>query len=223
MQVRFGEFSLDTESRQLLKGSAERHLSPKAFDLLLLLLESRPRELSKGELHERLWPATFVSDATVTSLVAEVRAALDEKAQSGRFVRTVHRFGYAFKGAASELTPRGRLPDRRARCWIIWEWGQVALTDGDHLLGRDADVAVWLESPTVSRHHARICIRGEDATIEDLESKNGTYMRGERLVTPAPLADGDEVRIGSVKVRFRRLAPGASTETQRSDGTASST
>jgi DNA-binding winged helix-turn-helix (wHTH) protein len=216
MQVRFGEFSLDTESRQLLKDGAERHLSPKAFDLLLLLLESRPRALSKGELHERLWPATFVSDATVTSLVAEVRAALGENAQSGRFVRTVHRFGYAFKGTVTELTPRGRLPDDRGRCWIIWEWGQVALTDGDHLLGRDADVAVWLESPTVSRHHARIRIRGGDAMIEDLESKNGTYLGGERLVTPATLTDGDEVRIGSVTVRFRRLAPGASTETQRS-------
>lgn len=216
MQVRFGEFSLDTESRQLLKDGAERHLSPKAFDLLLLLLESRPRALSKGELHERLWPDTFVSDATVTSLVAELRAALGEKAQSGRFVRTVHRFGYAFKGTVSELTPHGRLPDGRDRCWIIWEWGQVALTDGDHLLGRDADVAVWLESPTVSRHHARIRISGGDATIEDLESKNGTYLGGERLVTPATLTDGDEVRIGSVTVRFRRLAPGASTETQRS-------
>ena len=92
MQVRVSELSLDTESRQLLKDGAGRHLSPKAFDLLLLLLESRPKALSKGELHDRLWPATFVSDATVTSLVAEVRAALGEKAQSGRFVGA-HRFG----------------------------------------------------------------------------------------------------------------------------------
>ena len=112
MQVGFGEFSLDTESRQLRRDNAERHLSPKAFELLRLLLEHRPRALSKAELHDRLWPSTFVSDATVTSLVAEVRAALGENARQGRFVRTVHRFGYAFKGTATELTPRVQIAGR---------------------------------------------------------------------------------------------------------------
>jgi DNA-binding winged helix-turn-helix (wHTH) protein len=213
MQMRFGEFSLDTESRQLRKGNAERHLSPKAFELLRLLVENRPRALSKAELHERLWPSTFVSDATVTSLIADVRAALGEKAGRGRFVRTVHRFGYAFKGTLIELTPR--VQDERARCWIIWEWGQVALRDGDHLLGRDRDVTVWLESPTVSRHHARIRVRGADATIEDLGSKNGTYLGTARLTKPSPVADGDEIRLGSVQVRFRLRDTTGSTETLR--------
>src|SRR5688572_19395768 len=142
MQVSFGGFIVDTDRRQLLKGNDERHLSPKAFDFLLLLLENRPRALSKAELHERLWPSTFVSDATLTSLVAEVRAALGERAGHGRFVRTVHRFGYAFEGSATELAPSRPSRADRTRCWIIWEWGQVALTDGEHLLGRDGDVAV---------------------------------------------------------------------------------
>jgi DNA-binding winged helix-turn-helix (wHTH) protein len=214
MQMRFGDFSLDTESRQLRKGNGEQHLSPKAFDLLRLLIENRPRALSKAELHERLWPSTFVSDATVTSLVAEVRAALGEKAGHRRFVRTVHRFGYAFNGTLTETTPR--VHDERARCWIIWEWGQVALRDGDHLLGRDGDVAVWLESPTVSRHHARIRVLGAAATIEDLGSKNGTYLGGARLAMQSPLTDGDEIRLGSITVRFRRVGTSGSTETQRS-------
>ena len=214
MQVRFGEFTLDTESRQLRQGDAERHLSPKAFELLRLLIENRPRALSKAELHERLWPSTFVSEATLSSLVAEVRDALGEKARRGRFVRTVHRFGYAFKGTATELTPRAQSAD--VRCWIVWDWGQVALRDGEHLLGRDADVAVWLESPTVSRHHARIRITGPDATIEDLGSKNGTFLRGDRLAVLSPLTDGDEIRLGSVLVKFRRLGTGPSTETQHS-------
>jgi DNA-binding winged helix-turn-helix (wHTH) protein len=214
MQIRFGEFSLDTETRQLRRGNAERHLSPKAFELLRLLIENRPRALSKAELHERLWPSTFVSDATVTSLVAEARAALGGKAGRGCFVRTVHRFGYAFNGTVTELTPR--VQDERARCWILWEWGQVALGDGDHLLGRDGDVAVWLESPTVSRHHARIRVLGADATIEDLGSKNGTYLGGEGLTKPSPLADGDDIRLGSVQVRFRLRDTTGSTETLRS-------
>ena len=214
MQVRFGEFTLDTESRLLRRDDAERHLSPKAFDLLQLLLTNRPRALSKPELHERLWPSTFVSDATLTSLVAEVRAALGETAGHGRFVRTVHRFGYAFEGVATEVTPSGESTVNRARCWIIWEWGQVPLTDGEHLIGRDGDVTVWLESPSVSRHHARIRVSGTAAAIEDLGSKNGTYMRGERLAAPSPLIDGDEIRLGSVVVKFRSADASGITETQ---------
>jgi DNA-binding winged helix-turn-helix (wHTH) protein len=216
MSVRFGEFTLDTESRQLRQGDVGRHLSPKGFDLLRLLIENRPRALSKAELHERLWPSTFVSEATLTSLIAEIRTALGETAASGHFVRTVHRFGYAFGGTATELALPVESPGTRARCWIMWEWGQVALAEGEHLLGRDGDVAVWLESPTISRHHARICVAGTEATIEDLGSKNGTYLRGERLVTPLPLTDGDEIRVGSVLVKFRRQGAGGSTDTQRS-------
>jgi DNA-binding winged helix-turn-helix (wHTH) protein len=213
MQLRFGEFTFDSESRQLRLGNAERHLSPKGFDLLHLLVLSRPRALSKAELHERLWPATFISDATLTSLVAEVRAALGETAGQGRLLRTVHRFGYAFQGAATEVAPHGASPVDRARCWIISEWGQVALADGAHLLGRNGDVAVWLESPSVSRHHARIRVDGTTATVEDLGSKNGTYVRGERLTTLSPLRDGDEIRLGSVLVKCRLITTSEVTKT----------
>jgi DNA-binding winged helix-turn-helix (wHTH) protein len=212
MRLQFGDFLFDTDSRELRDGSTEKHLSPKAFALLRFLIERRPQAVSKTELHEHLWPATFVSDATVTSLVAEVRAALGETRRGG-FVRTVHGYGYAFNGTVTAVAGPTRSLQTERRCWIVWEWGQLALTDGDHVLGRDDDVAVWLESPTVSRHHARIRIVGSDATIEDLGSKNGTYLRGKRLVTTAHLEDGDEVHIGSVKLRFRRVAPGTSTET----------
>jgi DNA-binding winged helix-turn-helix (wHTH) protein len=211
MQVRFGDFTIDMESRQLRRGDLERHLSPKAFEFLCLLLANRPRALSKAELHQRLWPTTFVSDATLNSVVAEVRAALGESAKTQGFVRTLHRFGYAFAGTASESGAPAPSADERLRCWIIWEWGRVGLKDGDHLLGRDGDVAVWLESPTVSRHHARIRVSGLDATLEDLGSRNGTVLRGERLTAPVPLADGDEITVGSVLVRFRRAERGVST------------
>jgi len=214
MQVRFGEFTVDTASRQLRRADAEQHLSPKAFDFLCLVLVNRPRVLSKAELHERLWPSTFVSDAALTTLVAEVRTALGETAGEARFVRTVHRYGYAFKAPATEIADVGSPNNDRARCWILWQWGRVPLKDGDHLLGRDGDVAVWLESQTVSRHHALIRVSGPDATVEDLGSKNGTFLRGERLSAPAPLADGDEISVGSVLIRFRRIESGIQTATQ---------
>lgn len=214
MQVRFGEFILDTERRQLLRSGAEQHLSPKALELLRLLVEHRPRALSKAELHERLWPSVFVSEATLSSLVAEVRSALGENAQTGGFVRTAHRFGYAFEGDAADVSPQAIKPVDRVRCWIIWDFGQVALVDGEHLIGRDSDVTVWLESPTISRHHAKIRVSAEHVTIEDLASKNGTYLRSDRVLAPAPLADGDEIRLGSVLVKFRVAGAVGSTVTK---------
>ena len=215
MRVRFEDFTLDTDSRRLRQGDAERHLSPKAFELLRLLIEYRPRALSKAELHERLWPATFVSEATLSSLVAEVRDALGETARDGHFVRTVHRFGYAFEGPAIEEGLSPPSAGQHVRCWIVWESGQVALRDGEHLLGRDGDVAVWLESPTVSRHHARIRVSADQTTIEDLGSKNGTYLRGAPVASPSMLNDGDEIRLGSVQLTFHCVGTGAMTETQQ--------
>ncbi len=214
MRARFGDFTLDSDSRQLWDGNSERHLSPKAFQFLRLLVEHRPRALSKAELHERLWPSTFVSDATLTSLVAEVRSALGEKAGRERFVRTVHRFGYAFKGTTTDLTVRPASLDARPRAWVIWRWGHIGLTEGEHLLGRDVDVAVWLESPSVSRHHAVIRISEVEATVQDLGSKNGTYVGGKRVAGPTRLADGDEIRLGTLTVQFRKPQPGVSTVTR---------
>jgi DNA-binding winged helix-turn-helix (wHTH) protein len=213
MQVRFDEFTLDTDTRQLRQGDAERHLSPKAFDLLRILVEHRPRVLSKAELHEQLWPATFVSEATLASVVSEVRDALGDTGREGRYVRTVHRFGYAFSATATEQARDGHLRDTApVRCWILWESGQVGLREGEHILGRDSGVSVWLDSPTVSRHHARIVVTPEGATIEDLGSTNGTQLRGEPLATLSALNDGDTIRLGSVVVRYRRIT---SDETER--------
>src|SRR5262245_54845952 len=182
MRIRFGEFLLDLDGRQLFRENEPVHLWPKAFDLLKLLVESRPRALSKTELFERLWPETFVSEATLASLVAELRRTLGDTAHDSRFVRTVQAFGYAFSGEAIELAQRtGPTAPLDVGYWVVWEAGQAALSLGENILGRDRDVAVWLDSPTVSRHHARILISGDQVMLEDLASKNGTYMRGERI------------------------------------------
>jgi DNA-binding winged helix-turn-helix (wHTH) protein len=57
---RFGDFTLDDATRQLLSGETEIHLSPKAFELLAALIGDRSRAVSKAELMQRLWPSTFV-------------------------------------------------------------------------------------------------------------------------------------------------------------------
>jgi DNA-binding winged helix-turn-helix (wHTH) protein len=213
-RVSFGPFTLDAETRQLLRSSDLQpvHLSPKAYELLCALVDTRPRAVAKSELHERLWPSTFVSEATLASLVAELREALGEGSRDVRFIRTVHGFGYAFAGEARDV---GSPVVESARHWILCNGRESLLAEGEHLIGRDSDVAITLSSPSVSRRHARLVVAGDVTTVEDLGSKNGTYLRGQAVTSPTPLADGDRIRIGAFELTFRTVTGAGSTETWR--------
>src|SRR6266850_4896137 len=115
MKIRFGDYTLDTDSRQLWRSGSTIHLSPKAFDLLKLLVERRPGAISKSELHERIWPGTFVSDDSLSRLIVEVREATGDDARRPRFVRTLHGFGYAFSADAEMISDRDESDSAAAR------------------------------------------------------------------------------------------------------------
>lgn len=194
--------TLDTDTRQLLGRTGEAHLSPKAFDLLTLLIENRPRAMSKVELQERLWPDTFVVETNVANLIAEIREALNDDAKTPRFVRTVHRFGYAFAGDVADAAPP--VEHRRdGRCCLVWDDRPLALANGENIVGRESDADIWLEAVTVSRRHARIVVSGSEVVIEDLGSTNGTFVGGERLTSPRRLVDGERIELGTLSVTFR--------------------
>jgi DNA-binding winged helix-turn-helix (wHTH) protein len=203
VRLSFADLTLDVGTRQLLRGDEELRLSPKAFELLTLLVADRPRAMSKNELIERLWPDTYVAEANLPSLIAEIREVTRDSAEEPRFIRTIRRFGYAFCGTVTE-----EVSDRAARAaplgsWLMCEGRQIRLGEGENIIGREPDAAVWLDLFAVSRRHARIVIAGDRAIVEDLGSKNGTHVRGERINGPVDLADGDEIRIGSVVLSFR--------------------
>lgn len=208
---RFDRFTLEPGTRRLLDGGAEVHLSPKAFDLLLCLVEHHDRAVARAELQERLWPSTFVLDTNLASLVAEIRRALGDDADEPRFVRTVHRFGYWFVGALEGGASRPATPP--ARVWLLWETRQIALGEGEHVLGRSPDVEVWIDAAGVSRHHARLVIDAEGASVEDLGSKNGSFLRGTQLSGRQPVGDGDQIRLGSVVLTIRIPPAPGTTET----------
>jgi DNA-binding winged helix-turn-helix (wHTH) protein len=227
VQFRLGSFTLDVETRQLLRDSEAIHLSPKAFELLKMLVDARPRAIGKVELHERLWPGTFVADANLAMLVAEIRKALQDDAHAPQFVRTLHGFGYAFSGAAVEVTRRqsrepaarkGLTGTRSAKAaavshWLIWRKRKFALAEGDSLAGRSPEASVWLDVPGVSREHARFTIARGLATLEDLGSRNGTFRGGERITGPVALRDRDRIQLGPVLMTFRVWQPGAGSKT----------
>ena len=209
--VRFGHFVLDRGTRQLWREGDLRHLGPKAFELLELLLGHRPNVVTKERIRDRLWPETFVSEWALASVVAEVRSALDEDPKKPRFVRTVHRVGYAFCGEAEESGPARAVAATAYR--LVLEGREVDLHAGENLLGRVAEGIAWIDSSSVSRRHARIVIEDGTPVLEDLGSKNGTYLRGERISAPTRLADGDVFRLGRVHVTLRALRDGDTTGT----------
>ncbi|HEY1252665.1 MAG TPA: FHA domain-containing protein [Thermoanaerobaculia bacterium] len=218
MRIRFGECLLDSETRQLSVRSEVVHIQPKAFQLLELLLENRPRAVSKSQIHERLWPGTFVSDATLTSLLVELRGAIGDQARDPLFVRTVHGFGYAFCGEAREEqgdlrsgTVRGSV--RKWSCWILHGDKRTELPSGETLIGRDPGVGLFVDHASVSRRHARIVVTDGSAAIEDLGSKNGTRVDDRKVEASIPLADGARILVGHVALTYRAFALPYSTET----------
>ena len=205
--LRFGDFVFDEGSRQLLRGGEVVALSPKAFELLRHLIRQRPRAVSKQQLHALIWPDTNVTEASLASAASDLRAALHDRRRRPQFIRTVHGFGYAFCGEA-EPVGGGPAPETPAggRVYrLIWKRREIDLAEGENILGRDRDAVVWLDSPTVSRRHARIVVSGDQAMLEDLGSRNGTWIRGRKITGPVRLSDLDEVKLGSVVTVFRIL------------------
>jgi DNA-binding winged helix-turn-helix (wHTH) protein len=208
MRVRFGDFVLDRATRQLLKNGEVRPLEPKAYELLDLLIRRRPAAVSKQEIRDALWPDTFISESHLSSLAARVRRALDAGAEGPEFLRTLHGFGYAFEADAAEEEPKRR--PQRAVAQIEWDRGVLPLTEGENVIGRGEEVEVRIDVEGVSRRHARIVADGGRFTLEDLGSKNGTYLREQRLEGPAVLEHGDGFRLGRTKLVFsvpRRRGP----------------
>jgi DNA-binding winged helix-turn-helix (wHTH) protein len=214
VRVAFGDCILDSETRELFRQDRPAHLSPKAFRLLELLLEGRPKAFSKEEIHEKIWPDAFVSEATLASLIAEIREAIGEDAKDARYIRTVHGFGYSFAGEAGDV-PRERRETRAPSSWrLIWDDRVIPVPEGETILGRDALAGIRIPSESVSRRHARIVIARNAARIEDLGSKNGTSVRGKRIASPTTLQDGDSIRIGSVTLTFGAISEDKSTMTE---------
>ena len=212
VSYRFDRFIVDCDTRQLLRDGGELHLSPKAFDLLVFLLAKRPRAISKSEMLEHLWPSTFVEETNLASLVAEIRRALGDSATRPVFLRTVYRFGYRFVGDVLESNASSLALSAGPRPYLVFERHHTMLLEGSNVIGRGPDAAIQCDVTGVSRHHARIVLANGTATLEDLDSKNGTFLNTKR-VSSAPLSDGDEIRLGKATLVFRVAAAPGATET----------
>ena len=212
MPQAFRDLLFDAAARRVSRAGSELKITRKAFDLLALLIEHRPNAVSKEDIHTRLWPETYVAEITLHSLVSEIRRAIGDDANEPQFIRTVHGFGYAFIAEPQVAASPGSAP-RRVRGWLIRDNERLQIFDGENLFGRGDAEVVELSSTTVSRRHARISFDGEP-WIEDLGSKNGTFVGDRQITSRVRLSDGDRVRFGSFLLTFRLAKPADPTATQ---------
>ena len=203
MRLRFGELTFDPGRREVYRGPEPLRLSPKAFQLLALLVGRRPDAVGKQDLLDALWPDAVVTEGSLAALVKDLRRALGETAQEPSVVRTVFGFGYAFDAPVVEVSD----VTSRHRHVLLWGRQETALGEGANVVGRVPEAAVWVAHRSVSREHARVVVRGETAEIEDLASKNGTFRGSQRVTGRVALSNGDEVRLGEVRLLY--FGPGA--------------
>jgi DNA-binding winged helix-turn-helix (wHTH) protein len=202
MPLRFGAFTFDAPRRELCRDGQPLQLSPKAFLLLEMLTDARPNPVAHETLYQRLWPDVVVEPGNLHGLVSEIRSALDDRDHA--IVRTVHRVGYAFAGAAAA--------EETARFSILLGDDEIPLRSGENGIGRDPRDTIVIHSPEVSRHHARLIVTGTTVMLEDLGSKNGTYIGSRPVTAPEEVAPGDEILIGTSRLRLVQvdaLAPTA--------------
>jgi len=202
MRIRFGDFILDSSARQLERGDEQIHLTGKAFQLLVLLAAERPKIISKKEIYDTLWPDVYVQEANIKNLIAELRSAVGDDV-----IRTERGAGYAF---APEATEEVGLSGSRFS--VVINGVAFALREGRNIIGRESDADIRLALPAVSRRHAAVVIDGEDAMVQDLGSRNGTFLNGEKLEAARPLRSGDEIRMAQTAIRFQ-IAPGSARPT----------
>ena len=211
--ARFGVFDLDPRTGELRKRGIRVHLQEHPFQVLAMLVERAGDLVTRNELKQRLWSdRVFVDfEQGLNNAVAKIRMVLGDSAESPRFVETLERRGYRFiagvewvswpEGALGRPGPPSRLTATVVR--LVTDGKTVTVTDGTHAIGRDPDAALWIDSALISRQHARLVVRDGHVTLEDLGSRNGTFVNGERLTAACALKDGDEVRLGSVAVSVR--------------------
>jgi len=211
--MRFGPFEFHAAARRLACGGKDVHLTPKAFDLLAMLIDAAPGVVPKDQIHTNLWPSQVVSDATLIGLVKEIRRAFRLEAPDMQVIRTVHRVGYAFDAA---IEPAGG-GDRVAGLLFIGTL-RAELMERVNLIGRNPDCEIWIDNATVSREHARIVIESGRVTIEDLGSKNGTRVNGELVLGILALNDGDDVEFGEVGAVYRNARSFRPTRTPATRG-----
>ncbi len=213
---RLGAWLVEPSLDRISRDGRELRLRPRAMEVLVQLAVAAGKLASKQDLIDAVWQTEFVSDHALTQVIAELRTALGDDARNPTFIENIPRRGYRLVATVTAVAA-SVAPAREASLpfKLEGEDGDHRLVQGSNVIGRTNDADICIDRTEVSRAHARIVVQGTTATIEDLGSKNGTYLNGERLQQPALLSGGDEIWIGRSVARLRFLVEGEPTMTEQ--------
>ena len=205
---RFGPFRLLPHTRRLERDGSPIALTPKAFDLLLALVMHRERALSKDEILSLVWPGSIVEEANLAQQVLLLRRALGDASEG---VATIPRFGYRFTIEVEEEPAGGRHSFATSPHCLVWDGREYPLREGVTVIGRADDADLQIPLPSLSRHHARLLVRGFEATLEHLGSRHGSWRGTLAVKAPTRLASGDEIRLGTASLVYCFVMPDGTT------------
>ncbi len=210
-RFRFGDFELDVAAFSLRRGRTPVRLEKIPMEVLVLLLEHAGTLVGRDSIHATLWGSdVFLDrDAAINTAMRKIRKALGDDADRPRFVETVVGKGYRFAGPIVLETADTERPV--ANCRLIRGKHIFALQNGENLIGRDPDVHVFLDHPSVSRRHGRLSLTPDRAILEDLNSRNGTSVDGRNITQPTDLHDGTVIGVGPITLTFVSLSAVPST------------
>ena len=211
---RLDEWMVEPSANTVSRGAERVRVPPRVMEVLLCLVAGHGRVVSQRELIDSVWQEQFVSVAALTRCIAILRKILGDEAAQPRYVENIPRRGYRLVIRPEPLTePPSDPPPEASMCRLRFGKREFVLVEGANAIGRAVDAAVRIDSSKVSRHHAQVAVSGSHATIEDLGSKNGTFVAGHRIDSVCVLEDRDQITIGPAVLVFLAHNPDRPTET----------
>lgn len=224
---RLGEWLVQPSLNRLSRREETVQIRPKLMDVLSFLAQQSGEVVSKDEIIAAVWARQYMAESVLTRSIAELRRILGDRVVEPRFIETITKRGYRLLapvervgGPAPAQVPAARpaspqVPSSMGvhTCGLCWGEQEIPLSEGENIIGRTSGALVRISSSRVSRRHARIVVTGGRAVLEDLGSKNGTYVRGRKIHRPVDLSDGDEICFGRDVVVFRFCYPTGTTLT----------
>ncbi|MEK6321711.1 MAG: winged helix-turn-helix domain-containing protein [Acidobacteriota bacterium] len=207
----FGPFRLNASERRLVRNGKPVSLAPKVFDTLLALVENSRRLIGKDELISRLWPDTFVEEATLARNISDLRKALGESSGEAKYIETVPKSGYRFVAEVRQVDPKDSvmIVERHTRSHLVvqeeleTEVRSIAVLPFKRLGANDADehLGLGLADALITRltNIRQITVRPTSAVMKYDGAQDpaaaGRELRVEAVLEGAIQRSGERVRV----------------------------
>jgi DNA-binding winged helix-turn-helix (wHTH) protein/tetratricopeptide (TPR) repeat protein len=215
----FGSFRLDAGERQLLRDGKPMQLAPKVFDTLLALVENSGRLMDKDELKTKLWPDTFVEEATLARNISDLRKALGESSGKDKYIDTVPKSGYRFvaKVAVLEDDAPELIIQRHVRSRVVIEEetesgpraGSIAVLPFKTLGGADDDyLGLGMADALITRlsNIRRISVRPTSAVSKYVDERQDPFVAGRELNVESVVGGGIQRSGGHIRVTVQLVS-----------------